>query len=301
MNNGGANYGPRLLLPDGRMELFSIIGCWTHDDAGDPTYPSDQAYLSPIIQEFNHSFVNPAVDDQWKKNFSRGEQVYATVADQMRRMAYGDSKAMVYESLVRAAAIVYFQQSGEDSRKNLKRIREEQRYGFFWMDRLVDKLKLYEAQRTQYPTFSSYIPQIARFYPELAPRASSQAAGFDAKSAHVVKMEPFANHAQEVDPSVKTITIIVDKPLDTSGYSISRGMDGDQHYPVAGRPKFGDDGLHILLPVQLNPNQTYSFVLTLVAFATPDGYSLANYKVEFKTKQRVSLPGWAQLGNWKAS
>jgi len=75
----------------------------------------------------------------------------------MRRMAYGDSKAMVYESLVRAAVIVYFQQSGEDSRKNLKRIREEQRYGFFWMDRLVDKLKLYEAQRTQYPTFSSYI------------------------------------------------------------------------------------------------------------------------------------------------
>jgi hypothetical protein len=47
-------------------------------------------------------------------------------------------------------------------------------------------------------------------------------------------MEPFANHAQEVDPSVKTITIIVDNALDTSGYSISRGMDGDQHYPVAG-------------------------------------------------------------------
>jgi len=97
-------------------------------------------------------------------------------------------------------------------------------------------------------------------------------------------MEPFANHAQEVDPSVKTITIIVDKPLDTSGYSISRGMDGDQHYPVAGKPKFEDDGLHILLPVQLNPNQTYSFVLTPMAFATPDGYPLANHKVEFKTK-----------------
>jgi len=41
------------------MELFSIIGCWTHDDAGDPTYPSDQAYLSTIIHEFNHSFVKP--------------------------------------------------------------------------------------------------------------------------------------------------------------------------------------------------------------------------------------------------
>jgi hypothetical protein len=283
MNNGGGNYGPRLLLPDGRVELFSIIGCWTHDDAGNPTYPPDQGYLSTIIHEFNHSFVNPAVDAHWK-DFSGAEPVYTAVADQMGRMAYGDSKTMVYESLVRAAVIVYFQQSGEDSPKNLKRIREEQRYGFFWMDQLVEKLKLYEAQRVQYPTFGSYLPQVALFYRDLAKRASAEAADFEAKSAHVVRMEPFSNHAQEVDPFVKTVTIIVDKPPDPSGYSISKGIDGDEHYPIAGKPTFGDDGLHILLPVQLKPNQTYSFVLTPLAFATSDGYPLANYRVEFKTK-----------------
>jgi Domain of unknown function (DUF4932) len=264
LNNGGGNYGPRLLPPDGRLQLFSIIGCWTHDGDGNPTYPADQGYLATIIHEFNHSFVNPAVDDQWK-DFSGAEQIYATVADQMGRMAYGDSKAMVDESLVRAAVIIYFQQSGEDSRKNLKRIREEQRYGFFWMDQLVDDLKLYEAQRTQYPTLSSYVPRITVFYSELAKHASAMAAEFDAKSAHVVKIGPFANHAEEVDPSVKMVTITVDKPLDPSGYSINRGIDGDEHYPIAGKPTFGDDGLHILLPVQLKPSQRYSFVLTPMA------------------------------------
>lgn len=283
MNNGGANYGPRLLHPDGRVELFSIIGCWTHDETGNATYPPDQGYLATIIHEFNHSFVNPAVDDHWK-DFSGAEQVYTTVADQMERGAYGDAKAMVYESLVRAAVIIYFRESGEDGRKNLKRIREEQRYGFFWMDQLVEKLKLYEAQRVQYPTFSSYVPQIALFYRELAKHALAEAAQFDAKSAHVVRMEPFANHAREVDPSVNTITMIVDKPLDPGGYSISKGIDGGEHYPVAGKPTFGDDGLHILLPVHLKPDQTYTFVLTPLAFATPDGYPLATYTVEFKTK-----------------
>jgi hypothetical protein len=88
-----------------------------------------------------------------------------------------------------------------------------------------------------------------------------------------------------VDASVETITIMVDKPLDLgAGYSINAGMEGDDHYPIAGKPAFSADGAHIILPVHLRPNQTYSFVLTPWHFATPDGYPLATYKVEFKTK-----------------
>lgn len=284
MNNGGGNYGPRLVHSDGRMDLFSIIGCWTHDGVGNPTYPLDKGYLSTIIHEFNHSFVNPAVAEHWKE-FSGAEQIYTHVAAQMQQMSYGSAQTMVDESLVRAAVIIYFQDAGEDSRKNLKRIREEQRNGFFWMDRLVDSLKRYESLRAQYPTFTSYVPQIALFYSEFAPHVASEAAAFDAKSAHVISVEPFANHAQDVDASATTITITVDKRLDPSaGYSINKRMDGDEHFPITGKPTFAPDGLHILLPVQLKPNQTYSFVLTPMAFATLDGYPLASYRVEFKTK-----------------
>jgi len=284
MNNGGGNYGPHLVHPDGSMELFSIIGCWTHDDAGDPTYPPDQGYLSEIIHEFNHSFVNPAVDNHWKE-FSGTDQIYVAVADQMKAMAYGEARTMVDESLVRAAVIVYFQDSGEETAKNLKRIRMEQRQGFFWMDALVEKLKQYEAQRTQYPTFSSYMPQVASFYRDLAPHVTAEAPAFAAKSPHVVRVEPFGNHSQDVDASIQAIKIVLDKPLDPgAGYSISYGTGGSEHWPIKGEPRFGDGGLQILLPVQLKPNQTYSFVLTPQAFATPDGYPLVTYTVEFKTK-----------------
>jgi hypothetical protein len=284
MNNGGGNYGPRLVRPDGGTELFSIIGCWTHDDAGNPAYPPDHGYLSTIIHEFNHSFVNPAVDEHWGA-FSGAEQVHSAVADKMRRMAYGNAETMVYESLVRAAVIVYFQDAGEDSNKNLKRIREEQRNGFFWMDELVDLLKQYKAQRAQYPTFSSYMPQVALFYRNLAPRAAAEAAAFSAKSAHVVSMEPFANHSQDVDASVELIRVLLDKPLDPdAGYSINCGPDGSEHCPLKGKPAFGENGLRILLPVQLKPSQTYSLVLLPYAFVTRDGYPLESYTVDFKTK-----------------
>ncbi|MGD1107020.1 MAG: DUF4932 domain-containing protein, partial [Terracidiphilus sp.] len=189
LNNGGGNYGPRLVHPDGSVELFSIIGCWTHDDAGNPTYPPDQGYLATIIHEFNHSFVNPTVAEHWS-DLSGADRVYASVADQMQRIAYGNAQAMMNESLVRAAVIVYFQDAGEDSSKNLKRVRQEQRLGFFWMDQLVDMLKQFEAQRAQYPTFSSYMPRIGLFYRELAANISEETKGFNAKCAHVVSIEP---------------------------------------------------------------------------------------------------------------
>jgi hypothetical protein len=284
LNNGHGNYGPRLFHSDGSMELFSIIGCWTHDDAGNPTYPKEQDYLARIIHEFNHSFVNPAVAVHWS-DFSGADQVYTSVAEQMQRIGYVDAQTMVNESLVRAAVIVYFQQNGEESRKNLERIRQEQQLGFFWVDRLVDLLKLYDAQRAQYPTFSAYIPHVGLFYRDLAAHASEEAKVFDAKCAHVLSIEPFANHAQNVAPSIETITIVLDKPLDpNAGYSIDPGMDGNDHYPITGKPQFDGGGLHILLPVHLQPNQAYSFVLTPLTFATPAGYPLESYKVEFKTK-----------------
>ncbi len=284
MNNGGGNYGPRLIHEDGRMELFSIIGCWTHDDAGNPAYPPDKGYLPTIIHEFNHSFVNPAVARDWKQ-FSGAEPVYAAVADPMKRIAYGNAQTMVNESLVRAAVIVYFQDHREDPLRNLKRIRQEQALGFFWMDRLVELLNQYQRQRAQYPTFTAFMPQVASFYRDLAPHAAEGVAAFDAKSAHVIGIEPFANHAQDVDPSLRSITILVDKPLDPSRYSVSPGSDGNEHYPISGNPAFGAGGQQILLPVLLKPGQAYSFVLTSAAFATPDGYPLVSCTVEFRTRE----------------
>jgi hypothetical protein len=61
-------------------------------------------------------------------------------------------------------------------------------------------------------------------------------------------------------------------------------VDVSEHFPIASKPSFAANGLRILLPVQLEPHQSYSFVRPSNAFATPDGFPLASYTVDFRTK-----------------
>lgn len=288
MNNGSGSYGPRLVWPDGREEFFSVIGCATQDDSGNPTYSAD--YLPLIIHEFSHSFVNPAFA-RHKNEFASAGQVYERVADQMRAEAYGSSDTMVIESLVRAAVIQYLESRGHESREVLNRIRREQGIGFVWMDELVDLLHQYASQRNRYPTFESFMPAVAQFYLSLAPRITDSIAKFNQRCVHVTGMQPFPNHSSDADPTVKELVISFDKPVNPQagprhhGYSISLGADGKDHYPISGTPEFLPGNRSIKLAVSLKPDWDYTFVLTPLAFATPDGYPLETYTIAFKTKR----------------
>jgi len=282
MNNGGGNYGPKVIFPDGREEMFAIIGAWTQDEAGRPIY-SDPGYLRTIIHEFNHSFINAVVREK-AKEFSSAERVFEPVASQMRNMAYGDPENMVDESLVRAAVIMYLESHGSEPAQIRFGIFMEQEGGFVWMDELCDLLRKYESDRRRYPTFRSFMPAVVEFYNSLAPRIGSKIAEFHAHTVHVVKIEPFPNHADDVDPGIKQMTIVFDKPLDPArGYSIY-SLAGDDHYGISGAPQFLTGAKDITLPVELKPGWSYSFILAGKKFASADGYPLESYVVSFKTR-----------------
>jgi hypothetical protein len=285
MNNGGGSYGCKVVFPDGREELFAIIGAATEDDAGRPTFDSTSGYLGTIIHEFNHSFINFVVHEN-AKEFGSAERVFKPVAGQMQQMAYGTAETMVDESLVRAAVILYFESHGSEPAQTRHRIRAEQAAGFVWMDELCDLLRKYESERQRYPTFKSFLPAVVEFYNSLAPRIGSKIAEFHERSVHVVRVEPFPNHSEDVDPEIKQLTIAFDKPLDPArGYSINYGSEGKEHFALSGNPQFVPGGKAINLPVELKPGWSYSFVLTGWAFASPDGYPLQSYEVSFKTKK----------------
>jgi len=288
MNNGGGNYGARVVWPNGHEQFFSIIGCWTQDDSGTPTYSTD--YLPTIIHEFNHSFVNPAFAKHTSE-FASARQVFERVADKMRAQAYGNSDTMVIESLVRAAVIGYLESGGHESREVRYRIRGEQLTGFVWMDELVDLLHQYSSQRSHYRTFESFIPVVAQFYRSLAPRITETISSFHQRCVHVTGMQPFPNHTPSADPGTKELVITFDKPLDPEagprhhGVSIDFGPDGEAHSPISGKPEFLPGNHSIKLPVVLKRDWNYSFVLTPLAFASQDGYPLESYTVAFKTKR----------------
>jgi len=168
MNNGGGNFGAEFRLPDGHEERFSIMGSWTTDNSGSPTYDPG-AYLDTVIHEFNHSFVNPAYDHH-KAEFAPAQKVFEQVADQMQNMGYPNADIMVYESLVRVNVILYLESRGRSKAVIQSKIREEQKNGFLWMGELYDLMHQYTAQRDRYPTFDSFIPVVAKFYRDLPPR-----------------------------------------------------------------------------------------------------------------------------------
>ena len=80
----------------------------------------------------------------------------------MKQQAYDSWQTILEESLVRAAEKCYFIEHGDG--KVDKGIRNEMNHGFFWMPELVQTLRYYESHRKKYPTFTSFYPEIIRFF-----------------------------------------------------------------------------------------------------------------------------------------
>ncbi|MBD5605810.1 MAG: DUF4932 domain-containing protein, partial [Candidatus Eremiobacteraeota bacterium] len=280
LNNGPGFYGPHVNLPDGKTTAYAIIGCKLHDDAGTPIFKAS-SLLPLVLHEFNHSFVNPAVDAQWSI-FHQTETVYNAVSSEMQKQAYGDAKTMVDESIVRAAVLVYLSDTKAPQATIDRLTRQEQLWGFFWMPELTTSLKLYEKTRTPSDTFASWVPRIAETYLKLAPDVQQSKAAYSHGVARVTGMKPFSSGAQEVDSDTKVLTLFADRPL--------RGVEGDATSPVTGMlypvssPGHLSNATTIELPLHLLPHTHYGFRFAGAAFFTADGYPLEEQTIDFMTR-----------------
>jgi hypothetical protein len=280
--NGGNNFGPKVVYPDGREELFAVIGTWKFDERGLPLFADD--FLSTIIHEFNHSFVNHLVREREKQFQASGAKIYRPVADQMQRLAYGTWKTMIDESLVRAAVARYLFDHGETDRAAAELI-HQRNLGFLWIDELFVLLGTYENSREAYPTFRSFLPLVEAYTIDLAKRIDEKAKNFAARRPRVIALEPFANEAQDVDPKIAEITFVFDQPLAGKGASINIGSLGRAGYPIEKPLNYSADRTKYTVGVKLKPDTQYEFVVTGNSFKTADGYPLQNYVVKFKTRR----------------
>jgi hypothetical protein len=284
--NGGGNYGPKVAHPDGKEDLYAIIGTWQTDSAGLPVY-SDRT-LPTIIHEFNHSFVNHLVSARWEQFSATGSKVFQHVGGRMRNLAYGTPLIAVQESLVRAAALRYLFEHRTERQSPVSPLTREINSGFLWMDELFALLGVYENSRSSYPTFRSFIPVIEAYYSDLAKRIEFKASNLDELRPRVTSIVQFNNGAQDVDPGLTQLTINFDKPLNTNGYSFLRGQSGMEHYPIEKVIGYNETGTAITLQLKLKPDWEYEFVLTDLEFRSRDGHSLRPYTVKFKTRKAVN-------------
>ncbi|MEW6128960.1 MAG: DUF4932 domain-containing protein [Acidobacteriota bacterium] len=280
--NGGGNYGPKVVHPKGEEDLYAIIGTWQMDKEGMPLY--NERLLSTIIHEFNHSFINHLVYANEAALKNAGEKIYPPVREKMQKLAYGNWQVMMLESLVRAAVARYLFEHEQESAN--KEVIQQRNIGFLWMSELFALLGAYENNRASYPTFRSFMPMVIGYFNDYAKRITLDAKNFEDLTPRVASLAPFANGAQDVDPTITRLTFTFDKPLDPKGgVSINFGEGGREHFPITKVVGYNETGTTFTVEMQLKPDWQYEFALTGIAFKTRDGYPLQPYTVKFKTRK----------------
>lgn len=293
MGFGGGNYGGSIVYPDSTEDQYAFMGMWKMDNDRKIRFDKEM-FMNVIVHEFNHSFVNPALDAEPGLAWSASE-IYRVASEQMSKQAYTNGRTVLNETFVRAAVIRYLMAHADSTAVNNEMLYQIDCH-FIWMPEAVELLGEYEANRDQYPDFRSFMPRVVEFCNEVSTqmnvigrRREKEKAIRSGKVVHVVAVEPFGNGAQDVDPDLKEITIRFDRPLVGRGYSFNPGPGGvDKFFEFVGAKGYSDDNKAFTIQVKLEPNREYEFyVLKDFSFVTPDGIRMTeDYLVKFRTRAR---------------
>jgi len=273
--NGINNYGCQVKYPDGREDIYGIVGAAISNTPGNPTFNAMSIEL--VIHEFNHSYINPLVD-QYASQFENSvPKVFKTVKEQMKAKAYGSWKIMLYESLVRTGEIRYLAQYNPE--RSQKKIKEEKMNGFIWIDKLDSTLNAYEQNRSTYPSLESYVSQIAATYQQVSLNAPQMVNDYKARSPKFIGFKTLK--INKIEANLTEITLVFDKPMNGK-IAINYGKGGEAAFPITGLVGWNEEKTELTLKVALKEKTDYNFYLGQ-SFETKDGYPLPTTLVEFKT------------------
>ncbi len=129
LGNGGGNYGPKIIYPDGRESVYAIMGTWSVDSTGLPTYKVN-SYFPTLLHEFNHSFINHLVEKNKTELKKSGSAIYSQLKDVMNNQAYGSWETVISEALVRAAVIKYMKDHNTEEELITKELNYQLNRGF---------------------------------------------------------------------------------------------------------------------------------------------------------------------------
>jgi hypothetical protein len=280
MLNGGACYGPRCGNASGGVDLYCVLGVWKTDLAGLPVF--DTSMLRTVVHEFCHSYTNAIVDRHQEQLRAAGNQIYPYVESAMRRQAYGNWKTMMYESLVRACVVRYVRHY-EGRQAAADEVRRQAQRGFTWVGGLSARLGEYEAEREKYRDLDSFMPRIVAYFDAYAKVFVASQQKLADNRPHVVSMTPSAD-ATEVRPGLGKIRVVFDRPMQNGSWSL---VGGGPHFPkVVGKPSYDQKCVVWTVPMELQPNWSYQFMLNsdrFTGFRSREGVPLEPVRGSFAT------------------
>lgn len=281
--NSDGNYGPSVEFKNGKKEMYAIIGTWETDSLGAPIYPKE---ITPtIIHEFNHSYCNPLVEANFDEMESMSDAIYKLVSNKMEEQAYGESKTMAYEILVRASVIKYFESKGADEQEIKHLIHTEKGRGFLWIEELVELLSTYEKNRDKYPSLQAFMPEIIKLQEGLSPKQLKD--DYDSQCARIVSSS-IANKSKNVNPNTKVLVVRFDRAMNIGHTGLGYGKRGKKHFPEIPKDMKAtwnkETKMEWTIPIALKPNTKYSLAFPAEFFKSENFYSLKEtYYLDFQT------------------
>ncbi len=277
---GRNNYGSTIDFPNGYAAIFAHMGSASYDTLGKPTFHK-ASFLSTVIHEFNHAFVNPLNESREDLFKSASDSILSVQKDQISS-TYHTWSTVVNEALVRAGEIRYMMAHGNSEEEIKGMMRYEIACGFIWMPQLVALLDEYEGDREKYPTMENFLPRLGEFYVDLATNIRKVRVGFEASKPRVVDVEPFDPGAQDVDPSTAVISVRFNEPMSFrgGGFNMVLGFSFDPDYKM----HVSEDQTCLTFGVKLKPDTDCQF--TMVGFRDQDGLPLASDSVTIKFRTR---------------
>lgn len=287
MLNGGCCYGPHCRTADGKEELYCVLGVWKTDAEGKPQFTTD--VISTVIHEFCHSYTNGFILRHEAELKTAGEKLYAPVASAMQSQAYGGGKTVLCESMVRACVVRYMRKyAGEEAAK--KEVKRNIDRKFACVGYLSDLLGEYESQRDQYPTIEAFSPRLVSFFVEYADKFAKEQQALDAGRPKIISLVP-ANGDHNVDPDLKAIQVVFDRPMKDKCWSL---VGGGPHFPeFPGKCAYDSICTTWTCPIKLKPDWDYKFRLNaqpkFMAFQSQEGVPLKPVVVSFRTAKKVGM------------
>lgn len=286
--NGGGNYGPKIVFPNGREDLFSIIGAWQFDEKGFPIF-DDREFLQIVIHEFGHSFNNKLVTSNAAKFEKSSQIIFPQIAEEMGRQGYGKPLTVFIEGLLRSSVIKYFEKNPLEGMTTEQLIGYEEASSFVWTGKLFDLLTEYEKSRSKYPTLASFMPRIIEFFDDTATKIPEYKKILAAKKPKITTVSPlnneskveFATRASEVDENIQELRVAFNKQMaDGIDYWMTDGKN-----PFIEPPVFDKDKKTLIGKVKLEPKSEYGIVLPVYKFRSFDSFRMPeSYRIYFTTR-----------------
>ncbi|HHC80222.1 MAG TPA: DUF4932 domain-containing protein [Flavobacteriia bacterium] len=161
INSGYGNFGKKILTKKG-IDLYAIVETNTHS-GNIPTYYPTISIIDLILHEFSHGFVNPSID-KYKEKLSKNKQLYEPIAQSMQHQAYWHWQVTVNEHIVRAIVTRITEQYFGNLLSNNTFYKLMIARRFIYVDAIIEKLKIYENNRSDYKNFNEFVPELIKVF-----------------------------------------------------------------------------------------------------------------------------------------